>query len=226
MAIATMSLFDLGPTPPTPQGPAPADVMAVGAWTTNADLIADVARLGYLDGRVLDPTYGLGGFWRRWQPAELIASDLDPAKSPIGHSVDFTRLPWPAATFEAVAFDPPYKLNGTPDAAVDARYGVHVPTTWQDRMALIRDGIAEAVRVLRPGGHLLIKCQDQVCSGRVRWQTREFADHAEAHGCELIDRFDLLAHRPQPPGRRQVHARRNASTLLVMRRLGTEGVTT
>lgn len=46
-----------------------------------------------------------------------------------------------------------------------------------------------------------------MCSGAKRWQTRIFADHAEAVGLRLVDRLDMLTSpRPQPPGRRQVHA--------------------
>lgn len=198
---------------------APAEVLATQPWPTNAELIEDVARLGYLDGRVLDPTYGLGVFWQRWRPEHLEGSDLDPAKSPTGESVNFTDLPWPDATFDSVAFDPPYKLNGTPDEAVDHRYGVHVYTDWKDRLELIRQGITECARVLRPGGYLLLKCQDQVCSGKVRWQTRLFPDHAETVGLTLVDRFDLITSgRPQPAGRRQLHARRNSSSLLILER--------
>lgn len=184
---------------------------------SNADLMVDVASLGYLPDPVLDPTYGLGAFWKIYRPDGLAAHDLDPEKAPDG-PMDFTALAYPDATFEAVVFDPPYKLNGTPTESVDARYGVHVVRSWQDRHALIRAGIVECARVLRPGGYLLLKCQDQVCSGRVRWQTREFADTAEAAGCRLVDRFDLLGGRAQPSGRRQVHARRNHSTLLVLLR--------
>lgn len=194
-------------------------VLAATAWPTNAHMIEDVAELGYLGGDVLDCTYGYGTFWKRWRPKVLIGCDLDPAKSLIGYSVDFTALPGPwSESFDAVVFDPPYKLNGTPTDAVDERYGVHVVRTWQDRLDLIEAGIYECVRVLKPKGYLLIKCQDQVCSGQVRWQTRIFADHAEDCGTTLVDRFDMLGGRPQPEGRRQVHARRNMSTLLVLRK--------
>ena len=200
-------------------------VLAVGGYTSNADLIAACFQLGYLaeDRRTLDPTYGLGRFWKTRRPVELVASDLDITRSPVGASIDFTALPWPDADFDDVVFDPPYKLNGTSrgtgPAASDDSYGVAgQATSWQDRHALIRAGIDECARVLRPGGHLLIKCQDQVCSGRVRWQTREFADHAEGLGCVLVDALILVGHRQQPPGRRQVHARRNYSTLLVLQK--------
>lgn len=196
------------------------EIRAVDVWPTNAHLIADCARLGYLqsDWTTLDPTYGYGTFWKVWKPDVLVACDGAEAKSPIGYAVDFTDLPWPDRHFDVVVFDPPYKLNGTPTEATDARYGVHVVSTWQDRHRLIRDGILECLRVLRAGGTLLVKCQDQVCSGAIRWQTVEFTNHAEAHGARLVDRFDLLgSSRPQPAGRRQVHAHGRPSTLLVFR---------
>lgn len=69
------------------------EIMAIGQWRTNADMIADaVVPLGYLheDWVTLDPTYGYGKWWTRWKPRELVGSDLDPSKSPIGISVDFT----------------------------------------------------------------------------------------------------------------------------------------
>lgn len=193
-------------------------VMAIGEWRDNGELIADVAALGYLDGHVLDCTYGLGRFWTKWEPERLMASDLDVSKSPCGVSVDFTAMPWTDRMFDAVVFDPPYKLNGTPTEGVDARYGVATPTRWQDRMDLIAAGVVECCRVLAPGGHLLVKCQDQVCSGQVRWQTDLVTRAAEGEGLRKADRFDLLSYRAQPAGRPQVHARRNSSQLLVFRK--------
>jgi hypothetical protein len=161
-----------------------APVLAVTEWKTNADLIADVARLGYLhdDWLTLDPTYGLGKWWTLWRPRMLIASDIDPAKSPCGYSVDFTALNQADQSFDAVAFDPLYKLNGTPTADVDERYGVHVVRSRDDRHQLILDGISECARVLKPSGFLLVKCQNQVNGGKVRWQTDLFSRHAETVG--------------------------------------------
>jgi hypothetical protein len=197
------------------------EVLAISTARTNAHLIEQVVQLGYLSRShiTLDPTYGKGGFWRRWRPDVLVAADLDPARSRVGFPVDFTELPWPRC-FDAVVFDPPYKLNGTGGSlASDDRYGVATRgISWQARHAMICDGITDAIRVLVPGGTLLVKCQDQVCAGAVRWQTREFADHAERAGCTLIDQLHLVGHRPQPPGRNQYHARRNYSTLLVLRK--------
>jgi len=196
-----------------------APVLAATAWPTNAAMIADAARLGYLrrEWRTLDPTYGRGTWWREWRPDELVASDINPELSPAGESVDFTALPHGDRSFQAVVLDAPYKLNGTPSADVDERYGVHVVRSREGRHELIRAGITECARVL-DDGYLLLKCQDQVNGGRVRWQTDLFTRHAESLGLEKVDALLLLAYRAQPEGRSQQHARRNLSTLLVFRR--------
>lgn len=196
-----------------------APVLAIRSRATNAELIADCARLGYLrkEWRTLDPTYGLGTFWKQWRPNDLVASDIEVDKSPIGLSVDFSEMPFEDGDFDCVVLDPPYKLNGRSQEKTDERFGVHVYVSWQERMDLIRRGLTECARVLGDG-YLLLKCQDQVCSGKVRWQTLEFTKHAESLNLGLVDRFDFLSYRAQPKGRRQIHARRNSSTLLVFRR--------
>ena len=57
---------------------------------------------------------------------------------------------------------------------------------------------------------------DQVEAGQKRWQTFDFTTVAIGRGLRLVDRFDMLTTpRPQPPGRRQLHAQGNYSTLLV-----------
>lgn len=197
-------------------------VRAWNDWPTNADLIADVAKLGWLrdDDRVLDCTYGLGVFWKKWRPRRFVGCDIDVDKSPLGRSVDFTDLPWRDRFFDAVVFDPPYKLNGTPDGAVDGRYGVHEVATWQDRMGLIGAGARECARV--SGDRLLVKCQDQVSSGQVRWQTDYVTDVIQGlGGWRKVDRFDMTGTaRPQPEGRKQKHAHDRPSTLLVFQRKG------
>lgn len=197
-------------------------VLAYDNWATNGHLIADVAALGYLDNGMvtLDPTYGRGRFWSKFRPAVLVTSDLYVQGPEIQHQWDYTKIPRDNDLYDAVVFDPPYKLNGTPALGdFDDAYGVNVPTTWQERHESIMQGIEECLRVLKPGGTFLLKCQDQVCSGKVRWQTRLFADHAERCQIELVDRFDLVGKsRPQPmEGRTQRTAHGRPSTLLVFK---------
>lgn len=212
------------------------NVLAFDEWQTNGDLIADIARIGWLkaEDRIYDPTYGLGVFWSVWQPntdagGRLFASDINADKSPLGKSVDFTRLPYRDRMFDAVVFDPPYKLNGTPDVEVDARYGVDGKVKWQDRMDLIIRGVRECQRVA--ADRLLVKVQDQVTSGEIVWQTNlvweELTrktvndDEGKSRAWRLADRFDLAGSgREQPAGRTQHHARFRPSTMLVFARVG------
>jgi len=192
-------------------------VLAIHKWKDNAELIADCAKLGYLEGKVLDPTWGEGNFWTRYRPKILIGTDAVTPKSPIGYSVDFRHQPWADQEFDSVVFDPPYKLNGTPDPEWDEKYGVHIPTRWQDRMALIRDGAVECARIAKT--YLLVKVQDQVSSGKIRWQTDEVTNAVLPLGFEKHDRFDFLSYRAQPEGRSQKHAHRCSSQLLVFKRI-------
>ena len=187
-------------------------VYSANPWRTNAHMIADVASLGYITGLVLDPTYGeAGGFWKVWKPATLVAHDLKL------DGVDFTDLPYSNAKFDTVVFDPPYKLSGTPaSGGFDTRFGVDKYEAWQDRMALMVAGLTECFRVLKPGGHLLAKCQDQVCSGAKRWQTDDLTNCADRLGHRKIDRFDYL--KTPRPQRSQRHSHSNYSTLLVFRK--------
>lgn len=194
-------------------------ILAIGYAKTNAELMVACRDLGYISGAVFEPTFGLGRFWTLWRPDDFTASDVDPDRAP-DFTADFTDLPVEDDTFDTVVYDPPYKLNGTGGShSSDEAYGVADKVKWQDRMDLCIRGISECVRVLCPGGHLLVKCQDQVCSGRVRWQTFAFTEEALSNGCELVDRMELISYRPQPKGRSQVHARRNHSTLLIFKRL-------
>lgn len=193
-------------------------VMAIDKYATNADLIVACAELGYLrkEWPTCDPTYGLGVFWQKWRPDDLAASDIDPDKSPCGLSLDATDLPYCGRPFQAVAIDGPYKLNGTPTEAVDSRYGVDVVRTWRQRMDLLAAMLTEGARV--SDEFLLFKCQDQVVSGKVRWQTQVFTNLAATLGFGLVDRLDILSYRPQPNGTRQVTARRNSSSMLIFKR--------
>lgn len=195
-------------------------VLAAHTWPTNADLIADVARIGYLkeDDHVLDPTYGRGLWWSKWRPAELVTHDLQL------DGVDFRHLPHEDGSFDAVAYDPPYVCVGgrktTGLADMHNRYGLtDAPTSPAELQALINAGLYEAHRVVRPRGVVLLKCQDYVSSGRLWLGTHYTIVEALNLGFDVWDRFEHVSGvRPQPPGRRQVHARRNLSTLFVLKK--------
>ena len=189
------------------------EVLAANRWGTNAALIVDVARLGYLDGSVLDVTYGeKGGFWKEWRPAGLVTSDLH---HPADHAWDYRNLPCEDRAFDAVVFDPPYRLSGRRDQGEkDRRFGL---CEYRSNDAICADLIAGAVECFRVAAkYLLVKCQNQVNGGRVRWQTDFIGDAVKGLGGRKVDEFVFLTNpQPQPDGRQQLTARRNYSTLLV-----------
>jgi hypothetical protein len=201
------------------------EVFAIGLRRNNATLIKDLHQLGWLrdTDKILDPTFGAGRWWTQWTPREpIVCSDFNPRPSFNDVlQLNFLHLPFDDHQFDDVAFDPPYKLNGTPGksgpAALDAAYGVDGKAyfRWQDRMEICKGGIVECGRVAKR--ILLVKCMDQVCSGDVRWQTHEFKDVAEANGFRLVDKLHVRGYRAQS-AKNQEHARRDYSTMLVFER--------
>lgn len=190
------------------------EVPAIHNWKTNAELIEDVASLHLTETKVVfDATYGRGVWWRNWQPELLITNDI---RTEAKYHDDFTALPWRDRTWDCVAYDPPYKLSGTNQLGdFDDGYGL-VDLPWQDRMEIIVAGAVECARVAK--NMLLVKCQDQVVSGRMVWQTLEIVTALGPHNWRLADRFDMLGGSiPQPGGRTQKHARGRGSTLLVFK---------
>lgn len=191
-------------------------IMAAASWPTNADLIADVARLYFSEVEtVLDVTYGRGAWWRKYHPPILLAHDLYNLDG-----VDFRNLPEAADAVEVIAFDPPYVSMGGRETStlpdMTDRYGMlNAPRTPSDLRFYIREGLEECARV---SSHLiLVKCQDYISSGRYQPATHWLLEDAGKLGLEILDRFEHITRpRPQPPGRRQVHARRNLSTLFVL----------
>jgi hypothetical protein len=191
-------------------------IYAAQYWPTNAHMIADVAKLGYLDNHslTLDATYGKGNFWTVWRPRRLISND---AHRTAMIESDFTCLPFADETFDRVVFDPPYKLNGRPSPS-DYPYGVENYTRWQDRITLMRLGQAECARVVKKRGLLLTKCMDQVVSGHVRWQTDHMTRVAFDNDMDKVDRFLFMGDPREQPHDSQVHTRANYSSFLVFKK--------
>jgi hypothetical protein len=191
------------------------EIRAIGDWRTNGEMIADVAALGYIEGKVLDLTYGEGAFWTEWCPDVLIENDLHKGAEWMHHE-DFRATSFASGAYDTVVFDPPYKMGGTPSSEkMDKAYGTEEYRSRIEILSLLVGGIAEAARLSNKW--VLVKCQDQVSSGEVRWQTQTAVDTARALGMRLFDSFMLPGGRPQPAGTQQKHARRNYSSLLVFR---------
>lgn len=226
----------------------PDPVLVVNDWATNSDLMIEVARLGYLDDqmKILDPTYGKGGWWTKWTPAGLVAGER--YKFTGDYVADLRHLPFPDATFDALTLDPPYVATGGRTTSTVPKfndaYGIgdereEAPKTPAELQALIWAGMVEAKRVLKAkqrktklreghaGGLLLIKSMSYVSGGKMwpgTYLVQKFA--TETLGLEFVDQF-VHRHEPgmQPERKRadgepvlQDHARANSSVLQVYRK--------
>lgn len=200
-------------------------VLAATAWPTNAHMILDVVRLGYLTDSdfLLDPTYGKGKWWTRWREPD-VAHDL-------ATGVDFRQLPEADGTFDSVAFDPPYvamggrKTTGIPEFFES--YGLtDAPKRPSELQEMNDAGLRECLRVVKKKGIVVVKTQDYVTSGKLYPGTHYTLTAALAMGFKLEDRLEHIGHsRAQPKRTRkdgkpvvQQHARRNLSTLFVFKR--------
>lgn len=213
-------------------------VLAATAWATNGHLIADCHRLGYLrtSDHILDPTYGKGTWWKQWRPQNLTTH----LRAKDGS--DFRSLPYPDHSFDAIAYDPPYVCPGGRKTStiqpMHERYGMNEGgcadpdfRTPAELQAIMNAGLTEMARLVKPartkneGGIILAKSQNYIWSGQM-WEGAELIrEHARSLGLVVVDRLEMLVSPgPQPTvnpdgsPRRQVHARRNLSTLFVLRK--------
>jgi len=208
----------------------------------NAALFAKIAQLHLRPGcKVADVTFGGGVFWKSIEPGtyELWASDigqvppLTEAMTCRSPGTDCRALPYEDASFDAVVLDPPY-MEGffRPKAEQLAGSGTHSafhraysnggattggPKYHEAVFELYREAGLEARRVLRRGGKLIVKCQDEVSSNTQRLTHIEIVTAFEAMGFYTKDLFVLV--RTNAPGvsrvKQQEHARKNHSYFLV-----------
>lgn len=205
-----------------PRGNATNDLVFSSYAGTNDLVFPHILSLYVAPGsKVADVTYGKGVFWRRVPKGifELLASDL---KS----GVDCRQLPYDSNSLDCVVFDPPYmhspggsahkghqnfeEYYQNNKAKSDKKYHEAV-------LELYFDAAKEAIRVLKPGGVYIVKCQDEVCANQQRLTHVEIINELHQQGFQAEDIF--IVNRTGKPGVSrmlvQAHARKSHSYFLV-----------
>ena len=174
-------------------------VLAATRWNTNADMILDVVALGYIKptDKVIDLTFGRGKWWTKYGHDGMFIANFEDfedarwpevmkqnGRTPIPICKDYTVMPdTDDDNYDVVVFDPPYismggrATSGLPDFM--DRFGLANAATTP---RLLQDdnekGLAQAVRICKPGGLILAKCAPYISSGKRQegdWWARDAA---------------------------------------------------
>jgi len=220
------------PTPKTriQGGVATTDLVFSASVSGNAEVFRDIMRIHVPVGStVADVTYSKGAFWALIPSGdyELLATDLKTG-------VDCRDLPYSDESLDALVLDPPYMeglfrknvnqmAGGGTHSAFRSHYsnGAALETAdgpkYHDAVLdLYFRAAREALRVLKPYGTFIVKCQDEVSANKQRLTHVELINEwSKEFYCK--DLFVVV--RENKPGvsriKEQQHARKNHSYFLV-----------
>ncbi len=213
----------------TAGGVATSDLVLSAHSGTNDKVFPEILKLHVPVGStVADVTWGKGVFWKE-VPKEnykLLATDIKTG-------VDCRNLPYKESSVDCVVFDPPY-MEGLfrREAGHLAGSGTHKtfrsaysngsitedgPKYHDAVLDLYFRGGKEAARVLKKGGLMIVKCQDEVSANRQRLTHIEIINEYSGLNFYCKDLFVVVRQNRPAVSRmiKQVHARKNHSYFLV-----------
>ncbi len=206
------------------------DVVTSAHVTDNADIFPKILKLHVPKGATIaDVTYGKGVFWKK-----VKVGDYKLIRSDIRDGVDCRDLPYWKNSLDCVVLDPPYMeglyrkskshmAGSGSHRAFREHYSNGEATNgagpkWHAAVLdmYFRAG-KEAHRVLKPGGVLIVKCQDEVSANTQRLTHVEIINYYENLGFYAKDLFVIVRLNSPAISRliKQVHARKNHSYFLV-----------
>lgn len=202
----------------------------------NSSVFSNVEKLYFEQGdRIVDVTHGEGVFWKEVDegPYTVVKADINPNKSPYGEAVDCRDTPFADNSFDVVVLDPPYSSGHyrqegerTSKSDFPQRYGVPKTLDLDElpkyhgavRMMYSAAG-AEAARILKSGGLLIVKVMDEVVNHNNYLTHVEVINDYKQYGFNTKDLFVVVREdTPTVVGMdNQVHARKNHSYFIILK---------
>jgi hypothetical protein len=231
-------------------GQSSTQVVLTAAVSGNAEMFAQIAQLHLPVGSlVADVTYGKGVFWQHVPMGQyqLLFSDIDAKTTtdpihriPVQTATDCRDLPYLEGSLDALVLDPPYmeglfrrEVSQLAGAGSHQAFRQHYSSgqtsnttdpKWHDAVLdlYIKAGL-EARRVVRIGGMVIVKCQDEVSANKQRLTHVEIITAYESLGFYCKDLFVLVRNNRPNISRlkTQVHGRKNHSYFLVFQKTKT-----
>lgn len=214
----------------TARGETTSKVVMSAHLGTNDLIFPDILRLHVPEGSTIaDVTWGKGVFWKRVpkDAYKVLGTDIQ-------KGVDCRKLPYDDGSIDCVVLDPPYMeglfrkeshhmAGSGSHKAFRANYSNSQATTEPGPKyhAAVTDlyykAGAEAKRVLRANGTLIVKCQDEVSANRQNLTHVEIINHYEGLGYYCKDLFVVIRNNMPVVSRilKQVHARKRHSYFLI-----------
>lgn len=173
--------------------------------------------------RILDATVNGGRFWRD-SKRSIIGLDLEVKHKP-SVVADNAAMPFKAAFFDVVVYDPPHIPNQGRDKQKDfnTRFGLGIKSPKEHGYSFSHTYPAflkEAWRVLRAEGVLLCKITDYIHNHRYQWASVDLIDAARAVGFLACDCIVKVRKGPivDPKWKQAHHTRRQHCYWLVFRK--------
>lgn len=141
--------------------------------------------------KILDATVNKGRIWGSGKSRyKYVGMDIDPSVKPdvVG---DNTNMPFENESWDIVVYDPPHCGDqGKSDTEFAKKYGTGMTSKnpngkWGSLAHTYPPFLAEANRVLKPKGLLLVKLIDYTHSAKFQFATAEFWYAAKEFGFEL-----------------------------------------
>ncbi|HRO43526.1 MAG TPA: DNA methyltransferase [Flavipsychrobacter sp.] len=202
----------------------------------NCDQFDDILSLHVLENsKIADVTFGKGAFWKNVDKSKYQIYPTD-----LKTGTDCRSLPYGNGEIDCIVLDPPYMEGLYRSDNSFAGNGSHhsfkehysngerpkeISSKWHDAvLEMYIQAAIEAKRVLKKGGILIVKCQDEVSAGIQRLTHVEIIMNYALLGFYAKDLFVLTrTNRPSVSRMvKQLHARKNHSYFLIFEKGATK----